>query len=230
MRTMFFGATLVLASCLAGCASSQMAMPNQLVATTERLELAGMGGWQDGQWRMGGSEGRFTRRSTETKLFDTFVRKAGGATFDLAGPEIGGSIGGRCGFDELEIDLGTLAVPNGRLTYRCAFHRDGRPIDGGMFLAEVPNGSGLLAGRTRAGELQLAGLTLAIRPIHRAQGGGLPAGMPLGYAFDVSGRQIGAVDINGIKKTIYAPRQAGPEREAVLMASLALSAFWDPGE
>ena len=60
-------------------------------------------------------------------------------------------------------------------------------------------------------------------------GGGLPTGMPLGYAFDVGGRQIGAVDLNGTNKTIYAPSRPGPERDAVLMASLALSVFWDPG-
>ena len=86
-----------------------------------------------------------------------------------------------------------------------------------------------MAGRTRAGELRLGQLTVAIRPIHQAQGGGLPTDMPLGYAFDVGGRQIGAVDLNGTNKTIYAPRQPGSERDAVLMASLALSVFWDPG-
>ncbi len=55
----------------------------------------------------------------------------------------------------------------------------------------------------------------------------VPAGTPLGYAFHLDGRQIGAVDLNGTDKTIYAPR-AGPEREAVLAAGLALSIFWDP--
>jgi hypothetical protein len=37
------------------------------------------------------------------------------------------------------------------------------------------------------------------------------------------------VDLNGGTKTIFAPR-AGPEREAVLAASLALSILWDPDE
>jgi len=61
------------------------------------------------------------------------------------------------------------------------------------------------------------------------RGGSLPNGTPLGYSFDVAGRQVGAVDLNGRNKTIYAPRQPGPERDAVLMAALALSVFWDPG-
>ena len=53
--------------------------------------------------------------------------------------------------------------------------------------------------------------------------------MPLGYAFEANGRQVGAVDLNGTKKTIYAP-PSGPERELVIAASLALSILWDPGE
>jgi hypothetical protein len=42
------------------------------------------------------------------------------------------------------------------------------------------------------------------------------------------GREIGALDLNGLNKTIFAPR-LGPEREAVLAASLALSILWYDG-
>ena len=204
-------------------------MPGDLQSNSEVLRLTGMGGWQDGHFRLGASEGRFSRRATKTTALNAFVRNAGGGGFEVTGPELGGSAGGRCGFQEREINAGVATLPNERLTYNCAFQRDGQPVDGGLFLAEVPSGSGILAGRTRAGELRLGQLTVAIRPIHQAQGGGLPTDMPLGYAFDVGGRQIGAVDLNGTNKTIYAPRQPGSERDAVLMASLALSVFWDPG-
>ena len=230
MRTLFLAPALLLGAALTGCTEAHIAMPSDVAANTERLELTGMGGWQEGRFRLGHSEGRFSRRATQTTLFDTFVRNAGGGTFEIIGPEVDGGLVGRCGFDEREVNLRIVVVPDGRLTYTCRFDRNGRQVDGGLFLAEVPNGSGLLAGRTRAGELQMGQLTVGIRPVHHAQGGGLPAGMPLGYAFDIAGRQIGAVDLNGTNKTIYAPRAPGPERDAVLMASLALSVFWDPGE
>lgn len=229
MRIHLFASAFLASAALAGCSDARIAMPSDTMASTEVLRLTGMGGWQDGRFRLGQSEGRFSRRATETKLFDTFVRNAGSGRFAISGPELGGSAAGRCGFEQREVDARIAVLPTGRLTYRCQFDRDGRPVDGGLFLAEVPNGSGVLAGRTRAGHVQVGDLRVAIRPVHRAAGGGVPSGTPLGYAFELGGRQIGAVDLNGANKTIYAPRQPGAERDAVLMASLALSVFWDPG-
>jgi hypothetical protein len=229
MHKLFFLSALLGSATLAGCSAAPLAVPSDLAETTEQLRLTGMGGWQDGRMQIGASAGRFSRRATQTRLFDSLVRNAGGGRFDIAGPEVGGSAAGRCGFEEREIDLGVVVVPNGRLTYRCDFRRDGHPLAGSLFLAEVPNGSGALAGRTRAGEIQLNGVRIAIRPVHHMAGGGLPAGSPVGYAFDIGDRQIGAVDLNGTSKTIYAPRRPGPKRDAVLMASLALAVLWDPG-
>ncbi|HZG46496.1 MAG TPA: hypothetical protein VEZ41_09565, partial [Allosphingosinicella sp.] len=103
-------------------------------------------------------------------------------------------------------------------------------IRGGLLLKEVPTSRSILAGRTRAGELEIGDLTLQVRAIHDMEGGSVPTGTPLGYAFHLGGRQIGAVDLNGDNKTIFAPAAPGPAREAVLLASLALSVFWDPGE
>ena len=204
-------------------------MPSDVLANTEQLELTGMSGWQDGHFNLGASEGKFSRRSSTTTVFDRFVRNAGHGNFEIAGPELGGVAIGRCAFDEREIDADVAVLPNGRLTYTCEFSRDGRRIDGGLLLAEVPHRTGLLAGRTRAGEVRLGATRVGIRAIHHVEGGGLPTGTPLGYAFDVNGRQIGAIDLNGGDKTIFAPARPGPERDAVLMASLALSVFWDPG-
>lgn len=227
MHRAFLASTLLL---LAGCVgSARIAIPGDVQASTEQLKLTGMGGWQDGHFRLGASEGKFSRRLAQTKFLGAFVRNSGGGSFELVGPELGGIAGGRCGFDEREIDTGLAVVPSGRLTYHCDFQRDGRPVEGGLMLAEVPHGHGPFSGRTRAGEFRLGQLIVGVQPIHRAAGGGLPVGTPLGYAFLVEGRQIGAVDLNGTNKTIYAPRNAGPERDAVLMASLAMSVFWDPG-
>lgn len=226
MRT---GLLALAALAVSGCMSdAQLALPSDIPANAERLELTGMGGWQDGRFKLGASEGKFSRRAATTTVFDKFVRNSGRGDFEIAGPELGGITTGRCSFEEREFNAGVAVVPNGRLTYRCEFSRDSRKIDGELLLAEVPRGSGLLAGRSRAGEVRLGATRVGIRAIHHAQGGGLPAGTPLGYAFDVDGRQIGAVDLNGGKKTILVPVEPGPVRDAVLMASLSLSVFWDP--
>lgn len=204
-------------------------MPAELQARTERIELTGMGGWERGQFRLGASEGRFTRRAAQLRVDDFYIENVGGGSFEATGPELGGRLSARCGFHEEEFDSGIVVTPGARLAYGCEFERDGAPVPGGLLLAEVPASRGALAGRTRAGELHIGDVRIGIQAIHDMESGRLPSGTPLGYAFDVGGRQIGAVDLNGPDKTIFAPRAAGPEREAVLTASLALSIFWDPG-
>jgi len=218
------------ATALTGCVrEARIAMPADVQARTERIELTGMGGWERGGFRLGASEGRFTRRSLQTSRDGFLFHNLGGGSFDIAGPELGGEVSATCGFHESEFDAGAVTVSGDRLAYGCEFERDRVRVPGGLLLAEVPTSRSVLAGRTRTGELQVGDVRLGIRAIHDTPGGRIPSGTPLGYAFDIDGRQVGAVDLNGTDKTIYAPRAAGPEREAVLMASLALSIFWDPG-
>ena len=220
------------ASGLAGCVEeARIAMPSGLAASSERVELTGMGGGERGRFRLGSSEGRFTRSSISAGYDGgPVVRNLGGGSFELAGPDVAGVLEGECRFDEAEIQAGSVSFPAERFAYRCRFRRDGRPIDAGLILEEVPARPGkLLSGRTRAGEVHMGGRVAEIRPIHDMAGGRLPTAMPLGYSLELDGRPLGAVDLNGPDKTIFAPR-SGPERELVLAASLALSVLWDPGE
>lgn len=225
-------ALALVAISLPGCIrDAEIAMPYQLAAVSQRLELTGMGGGERGSFRLGASSGKFTRSSYQHTSYDGFlVRNSGGGTFAAAGAEFGGELSGQCKFDEEERNAGIVVVPALRFAYRCRFQRDGQPIRAGLILEEVPRSPGkLLSGRTRAGELHIDDKVVGIRAIHDMKGGRMPTGTPLGYMFEVDGRQIGAVDLNGGDKTIFAP-QSGPEREVVLAASLALSILWDPME
>jgi hypothetical protein len=198
-----------------------------VAATTERLEVTGMGAGESGRFRLGGAEGRFTRSAMTERLHGGPVgRRYGGGRFDLRGSELGGQLAGRCSYNEEELDFGSIQLPAAPFAYRCGFSREGGQIAGALILEEVPSRPGkLLSGRTLAGEMHMGGTVLEIVPIHDIEGGRLPTGTPLGYSFAVDGREIGAVDLNGLNKTIFAP-QLGPEREAVLAASLALSVLW----
>lgn len=218
-------ATTVLTGCVR---EARIAMPADLPARTERLEINGMGYGEHGDFTLGASQGRFARLSLQTG--DGFVNdNVGRGSLAIAGPELGGRVTAICGFHEREIDMGVLVATRDRLAYGCEFERDRVPLPGGLLLAEVPASRGLLAAPTRAGEMRIGDVRIGIRAIHDMEGGRVPSGTPLGYAFDVDGRQIGAVDLNSGDKTVYAPRTPGAEREAVLLASLALSIFWDPG-
>jgi hypothetical protein len=223
-------AALVAASIVSGCVrDAEIALPSDLRASAERIELTGMGPFPSGSFRLGLSQGRFTRSAGTERRLDTFVSNFGGGSFVAHGADFGGQVAGRCGFDEKEVDIGIAVLPTERLYYGCSFSRQPGGTSGGLMLTEVPTSGSILAGRTRAGQVAYGPLRLEVRAIHDMEGGRLPSGTPLGYAFFDRGRQIGAVDLNGLDKTIFAPR-SGLEREAVLAASLALSVFWDPGD
>jgi hypothetical protein len=229
-KMMMTGVCAVQALALSGCVGeARIAAPSDLVAATDRIELE-TGNGEQGRLRLGDSTGRFSRRALQESPdgFETF--RYGGGRFEIAGPEVEGRLSGRCAYDESERDYGVVAVAAQHFAYRCRFEREGHPVEAGLILEEIPSRPGhVLSGRTRAGEVHIDGAVVTIHAIHEMEGGRLPAATPLGYAFDVDGRQIGAVDLNGASKTIFAPR-SGADRQAVLAASLALSILWDPME
>lgn len=219
-------AVLLLSAC--GIRGGHIAMPGDLAMTTEPLRLSGMGGGTRGDFQLAGARGTFTRSAERLGIFDPLVvRHRGGGSFRLAGAAPGTDLAGRCGFRETEVNVGNLSLTPDRLAFRCGFARGGQPIAAELLLEDPKSAFGTVHGRSeRRGILFFEGEEIEVRSIHRDQGGGLPAPHALGYAFELDGRQIGAVNLNGAR-TIYAPREPR-QREAVVAASLALSIFWDP--
>ena len=213
------------AGTLSGCIrESRIAMSSDLAANTERLELTGMGFGQRGDFDFAGSEGRFTRGADRLQLLDAvLVSNSGGGTFRHAGLE------GACSYREREINIGAISLPERPFLYRCSFGRNGLPAGELVIEEETGTAGSLLSKRGRRGFMTFAGERYTIKSIHREQGGGLASGTALGYRFDHDGREIGAVDLNGENKTVFAPRGGGA-REAVFAGSLALSVLWDPAK
>lgn len=218
------------AAALSGCINeARIAVPSDLAGSTERLELRGMGGGTRGSFSLAGAQGRFTRSSGRLGVFDPLlVSKSGGGSFTVA--LAGGELSGECGFREREVNAGPVSVTTRPFVYRCSFRRDGRPIAAEMIVEESHESAGtLLSKRERRGSIVFEGRELTLRSLHRDAGGGLAMASPLGYAFDAAGRQVGAIDLNGANKTLFVPA-GGPDREAAIAASLALSILWDPAD
>jgi hypothetical protein len=200
-----------------------------LAGSTEQIELTGMGAGQRGDFRLAGSSGTFTRSAERLGIFDPLlVRHRGGGQFQLGALQGTADLAGRCSYREGIVQAGPLSITPDRLVFHCDFARDGRPIDASLVIADPASSWGAMHGRhERNGMLVYEGREIAVRSIHRDGGGGLPSPNALGYSFSVDGREIGAVDLNGLNKTLYVP-STGPDREAVIAASVALSTFWDP--
>lgn len=221
------GSTLTACSVREG----RIAIPSDVAAATERLEVSGLGAGRSGGFRLAGTPGRFSRGAERLGILDPlFVRHRGGGSFQLAAAPAGSALGGRCAYRQAQINLGAISVTPRRLTFLCEFERDGRPIDATLVIRDPQGAFGTLHGRSeREGTLLYEGRRMTVRSIHRDEGGGLPTPTALGYSFAAEDEVIGAVDLNGLEKTVFAPR-AGLEREAVIAASLALAIFWDPAE
>lgn len=223
-------AVVALAAALSGCVrEARIAVPSDVAAATERLELSGMGGGNGGSFRLAGASGRFTRSSQRLGLFDPLVvARRGGGSFSVTLPD--GELSGDCQFRERELNAGPVSVATKAFAYRCDFRRDGRPIAAALVLEESRGSSGaLLSKRERRGSLFFEGRELGLRSIHKDAGGGLATAAPLGYALEADGRQVGAIDLNGTNKTLFVP-VSGAEREAAIAAGLALSILWDAAE
>ena len=229
MKLKGWRAAAVAAAALGGCVrEARIAMPSGLAAETDRIEMAGLGYGERGDFRLGASRGDF-RRAAVSHGDGFHVWNRGGGRFAVSGPEVNGALAGDCRYAENLVEIGGFEVTEGRFEYHCRFDRAGTPVEGRLVLAEIARRAGRpLSGATRGGFLDYDGRTLGITAIHDMEGGRIPTGTPLGYAFHLDGRQIGAIDLNGGSKTIYAPR-SGPDREAVLAAAMALAILWHDG-
>jgi hypothetical protein len=208
---------------LGGCVrEARIAVPSELTATTESLALNGMGLGRRGDFTFAGSRGEFTRGADRLAFFGDFlVRNSGAGSFRHDGLE------GACRYRERELNLGPVSARTRPFAYHCFFARNGAPAGELVIEEETGTTGAMLSKRGRRGWMLFGGARYEIKSIHRDQGGGLANATPLGYRFDAAGRAVGAVDLNGPNKTLFAPRD-GAARDAVFAGGLALSVLWDP--
>jgi hypothetical protein len=223
MKTMALVGLAAAAMMLSGCIrDSRIALPSDFGAGSETLDLTGMGLGQRGDFVLAGTAGRFTRGAEQLSLHNAFlVRNSGAGSFSYAGLE------GACRYRETAVNVGAVSVDARPFAYHCFFGRDGAQVGELVIEEETGTVGSMLSKRGRRGFLLFDGVRYEVTSIHRDQGGGLAAAAPLGYRFGAGGRTVGAVDLNGTNKTLFAPR-GGAAREAMFAGGLALSVLWDP--
>ena len=203
---------------LAGCATAQMQLPNNLASAT-RTEFNGIGGWAKGDYTAGAWSGRYERSATRRSYLIPLVENRGHSEFTLE--RVGTDpLEGNCRMRENSVDLGLVEVTTRLMAYRCEFER------GFLELQEVNGGH--INRYERRGRIALEGETVEIRSVHHLAGTSLPVSTPIGYVFEQRGRPVGAVELNGGPVLMIEPG-ASPQLERTLtLAALALGVFWDP--
>lgn len=197
--------------------------------------------FMDGKLRVGAAVGTVKRRSngrTET-IGDSAVafsqtERFGRTSFEVTGAEVGGTVSGACGYDRSEESVAygqaTISQPVAPLRMRCDFQRDGRPI--GHLLLGAPLGPPRgFQPSVRSGEVVIGDTRLALRSAHEMGKGGVATSSPIGYWLDdAQGLPVAAVDTNGFTRVRLALPRDPAQRDAALLAGIAIATFWDPGD
>src|SRR5690606_28135664 len=111
---------------LAACAPAQMRLSDTLAAA-ERIEFAGITGWERGDFRAGDYFGGYERSAERIGFFE-IKENRGHSAFVIEGPEISSTIEGYCRMREGSLDFGVFEVIDRKMAYRCEFTAEGRPI------------------------------------------------------------------------------------------------------
>jgi len=222
---------LIPALLAAACSPARVALSPELAAATQPMQITGMGFGETGRFQLGGSSGTFYRHALSARQLPPFADQRetihyGDGGFTVSGPDFDGALEASCRHRESEVVERSTSFTVAPFRYECAFRREGRPLAVSLTLSAVPRPvAGFLATEGRRGELRLDGRNVVIEPIYTSPDLKVPTGDPLGYRFIENGRELGAIDLNGERKTLFVPHRP-TDREAVLMAGLALSVLW----
>ncbi|ANY20866.1 hypothetical protein A6F68_02367 [Tsuneonella dongtanensis] len=231
-----FSALLVSCLTVAGCQSITAVDGFDAVAARgEVLRIDGAGWGRSGHFAIApaGTAGTFQRSAKATAvngeklaLGDLKVTLAGGE-FDGLSAECAHS---RETFEITEqVSRGTTIQSSyltGPYLLTCGFYRGEAAIGGIAMHEEVANDVRTL----RSGRVEVGEVRMRLTSLHSGPGLALPTGEPLGYAMTYGSGDEAVLFVNGGDRRLALPKNGRDERAAAMLAGVALSLVWDPGD
>lgn len=202
----------------------------------DAVDLRGIGWGQSGRFELAALDAQGSYRRSASKVGRGEVDYTGMVDFTLDRAGEDEPVEGRCQYHQgtsesrdrigrsVRLETTVLDLP---FTYACQFSRGGREI-GTLALDRAP-GAWIDVRTPRRGEVRLGATRLDLRSAHNFEGSKMPAEMPLGYLMATVDGDVGAAYLNGETRRLILPK-VGEQREAALLASLALALLWDPGD
>jgi hypothetical protein len=134
-----------------------------------------------------------------------------------------------CGVRERTVTLGIVSFKPKPMSFSCNLSGGTAALAGRIELQEAAEGlGGMMMRQERRGELVLEGRRIGIRSVHDIDGSPIQMGTPIGYLFELDGRPVGAVEVNGSPVIRISHAADACTRRAVVIGALALGLFWDP--
>lgn len=231
-KFVLFAATLIMAT----EAHAAPRMAGMAAVQGDAVDLRGTGWGQSGKFELAALDAQGSYRRSASKSGRGEVDYTGAVDFSLirAGETV--PVLGRCEYHQgtsesrsrigrtVRLETTVLDLP---FTYACQFIRGGREI--GTLTLDRAQGAWVDIRTLRRGEVRLGGTRLDLRSEHKFEGSKMPAEMPLGYLMANGDGDVGAAYLNGGTRRLMLPK-TGEQREAALLASLALALLWDPGD
>jgi hypothetical protein len=227
MKTAALAMVATAAISLSACAirPAEMARPASL-ENARTIPIDGIGWEQTGAFAVGQNAGDFSRSATQLSFFDLLNMRDGGARFTLNGADFREPLQVSCTMRERSITLDIVEFKPSPMAYGCDVRASGKPVP---VRFEVQESAPDFTNRQqRHGAVMIDGAALKIRSVHAINGSPLPVSAPIGYVFERGGVAVGGVDLNNGPMMFEAPGVSAADRQAVLLASVALSIFWDP--
>jgi hypothetical protein len=204
---------------------AEMARPASLT-TASATPITGIGGGERGSFAIGQNSGQFERSAQELSFFGLFNMKDGGVNFSLQGADFAQGLQAACTMRERSVTIDIVEFKPAPMALGCDLRLAGQPVPAVLEIQE--SAPDFTNRQQRRGVVMIDGVRLDIRSVHDMDGGILPAAQPLGYVFERDGVAIGGVDINGGPAMIETAGLTPADHKAIMLASVALSVFWDP--
>lgn len=223
------------ASVLAASAQHGRADPvEDMTARTEAVQIGlnpsfrGMGRWTAAEF-----SGEERRRASRGSVFgDVFSGQGARAQWTVAqgGSFTDSPIAAQCRGGQSQFQFGWVGFDRNELSFVCTFTRSGVAVEDRFELAVARSRNILrqLVANERAAELHWQGRVLRLETA-RLSGVSLPTGRVPGYVIrDENGVLIAGMDYQRMRPLLYLPPEGSEDREAALIATLAVGFFLDP--
>ena len=203
---------------------ARMSLPEAFSARASSYQVQGINVGTRGDFYLNDLPGSYYRSASRLEVFDVHDGRSSTLSFNFDGTLAD------CSAKERQLNFRELNFSPKPMAYACDMEQTDGARAGRLELQEAREPpAGAFAQRQRLGVFHYDQCLLKIRSVHAVQGSTLEVNLPIGYTFEVDGRLIGAVEINGGVTLFLDDSAPADVKQAAALVALALGLLWDTG-
>ncbi|WP_159652632.1 hypothetical protein [Vibrio atypicus] len=201
------------------------AQPELLIKTDG--DLWGLGG--DGQFTMGGLyEGKYSRDASSSTWFNTISTKDGSMGAEITRKDNSESWVLSCSGGGTSVNVGMMQF-GGNAPYTCDISSKGQSV-GNFTIAAEDKMINFGTEKKETGHININGKRFEVETVHTGTNLMMPLENPLGYSFKLNGKEVAAVQTNGILTVQWLPEMSQEQQDILAVGAIASALSWRPAE